>query len=293
MDAKKLERFRNRVTFISGSSKNAGKTTFLNYLLPRLRVGGDFVYLSVGIDGEKKDRVFGNEKPSIEAFAGDYLITCEDMMNESSALFEISHVFPWKTALGKLLLLYVKRSGLVELAGPESNSQLVEIITQLREERGISTVIVDGAVNRITQLAAGKDSSYYYVMRATPENRASTLNIIRTLSLLDRIPRWEENMEQESVYFHNGALTSSSLQTVPKDSESIVLEDFTKVFLSWRELRELAEKVRVFFRNIFTLEGLVLNLYNLDRQDFERNLKESGIDVPCVFNPFITEKYSL
>jgi len=292
MDAKKLERFRNRVTFISGSSKNAGKTTFLNYLLPRLRTGGDLVYLSVGIDGEKKDRVFGNEKPAIEAVPGDYVITCEDMMNESSALFQICHVYPWKTALGKLLLLSVKRSGLVELAGPEANSQLMEIITHLRGERGIPTVIVDGAVNRITQLAAGKDSSYYYVMRVTPENRSSAITTIRVLNLLDRIPSWEER-GRETAYFHQGALTSTSLKAIPKDTESLVLEDFTKVFLPWRELRELAEKVKVYFCNVFTLEGLVLNLYNLDQSEFEQNLKEAGIVVPYIFNPFLLEKRGL
>ncbi|MBB6478517.1 hypothetical protein [Spirochaeta isovalerica] len=284
MDADKLERLRDKVIFISGSSKNAGKTTFLNYLLPRLRSGEDLAYLTIGIDGEKKDRVFGNEKPSIEAVKGDYLVTSEDMMNNSQALFKICHVFPWFTALGRLMLLKTERSGLIELVGPESNSQLEDIIGYLKDTAGIKTVLVDGAVNRITQLSAGRESAYFYVMKMTPENRTSSLNTIRTLNLLDKIPCYD-NPGNNDIEF-NGALTSSVLDSIAEDADTLVLEDFTKVFLTWRELRELTERISLKFRHIFKLEGLILNLSNLEQAGVETLLRDIPVTVPYYFNPY-------
>ncbi|MBN2656878.1 MAG: hypothetical protein JXR86_07440 [Spirochaetales bacterium] len=289
MDADKLERLRGKLTFISGSSKNAGKTTFLNYLLPRLRSGGELVYLTVGIDGEKKDRIFGNEKPSIEARSGDYLITSEEMMSSSDALFSIVHVFPWKTALGRIMLLRTERSGLVELAGSESNSQLQEILKSVKTSMENSTVLVDGAVNRITQLAAGGESTYYYVMKVTPENRSGSLNTIRTLNLLDKIPLYRKE-SGEQVRHLEGALTMAVARNLGKDVEALVVDDFTKVFLPWKDLKDLTDRVRLSFRNVFALEGLVLNLMNIGPGEFEGLLTESGITVPFYFNPYRSER---
>jgi hypothetical protein len=291
MDVEKLERFRNRVTFITGGSKNAGKTTFLNYLLPRLRGRGDLAYLTIGVDGEKRDRVFGNEKPSVKTAEGDYILTAESMLNRSGALFEICHVFPWKTVLGPLMLLKTRRSGYIELVGPENNSQLTRILRFLREEQDIRTVLVDGAVNRVTQLAAGEDVAFYYVMTITPENRRTSLEKVRTLSLLNKIPEYiEENLITENqIMTLDGALTSSVLKEMSKNIQTVIAEDFTKVFLSFRELKLLKESVSLCFRRKFSIEGLVFNLSNVEKSSFINELTDFSITLPYIFNPYRME----
>ena len=58
------EEFRDRTTFILGSDKNVGKTTFLNLALSRLRTAGCRpAYLTIGVDGEKFDLISGARKP--------------------------------------------------------------------------------------------------------------------------------------------------------------------------------------------------------------------------------------
>ncbi|MDT8286630.1 MAG: hypothetical protein RQ748_05930, partial [Elusimicrobiales bacterium] len=58
-----------RTTFIVGSRKNAGKTTFLNYALARRRRPA--ACLSVGVESGTADRIFGTPKPRVRLRPGD------------------------------------------------------------------------------------------------------------------------------------------------------------------------------------------------------------------------------
>lgn len=286
MEDEKFEQLRDKVTFISGSSKNAGKTTFLNYLLPRLREQGVFAFTSIGIDGEKKDLLSGNEKPSIETEEGDILVTTELMLSGSSASFQILQVYPWKTVLGKHMLLRTVRRGLVELAGAENNEQLRLMINDIRGNHRIGTVLIDGAVNRITQLAAGDDVSYYYVMKISPENMDSSLDRIRCLFLCDKVPLEPENGWGDSSSFHRGAFTEKNLQAITGEHGTLILEDFTKLFLSYNRAVELTGKRELYFRRKFTMAGIVVNLSNLSESLFGERLKKYGIQSGIIFNPY-------
>lgn len=292
MDDKKLEQFHDRVTYITGASKNAGKTTFLNYLLPRLRPRGPLGFLTIGVDGERKDRVFGNEKPAIKTMEGDYILTAESMLNKSDALFEIYHVFPWKTALGSLVLLRTVRSGFIELAGPENHFQLRNILSFLRNEVGVGTILVDGAVNRITQISVGENVSFYYVMTINPENRSRSLQTIRTLSLLDSVQIFhkEKSAKEKDLLKVEGALTSSYLKKIGIEIQTVVVDDFTKVFLTYRELKGLMERASLFFLRKLSIESFVLNLCNIEKKVFLEELNLVPLTIPFLFNPYREEK---
>ena len=133
-----INNFINKTVFISGNSKNAGKTTFLNYLLPNIRkVVDSLAYLTIGIDGEHEDMIYGTPKPTIYAEAGDYIVTCDSALAASDCNFEIIEVFPFSNKLGKLILVSALRPGSVELIGPENNSHLNYIINYLKRERNI------------------------------------------------------------------------------------------------------------------------------------------------------------
>jgi hypothetical protein len=290
MDADRIKEFRDKVTFISGSSKNAGKTTFLNYLLPRLRREGEFAFLTIGIDGERKDQIFGTDKPVIHTEVGDNLLTCESMMNNSDGSFEILQVFPWKTVLGKLVFLKTLRSGLIELAGPENNDQLQHIIEFIKESAEIGTILIDGAVNRITQISSSKGSGFYYVSKIAPENYKSALERIRVVARLNEQKSSYFKLGQNDVYYHSGAFTEKTMKNLDDSYEAIVLDDFTKVFLSYSELQHLLKNFKLFFLNTIVLEAFVFNLYNIDRLDFLKELEMAGIKFPCIFNPYEREK---
>lgn len=286
MDDRINERFRDKVTFISGSSKNAGKTTFLNYLLPLLRKEGIFAFLTIGIDGERKDHIFCTDKPQIETLVGDYLLTSENLMIKSDALFEVLQVFPWKTVLGKLLFLKTRRSGLIELAGPENNKQLGQIIEYIRTDCRIESILIDGAVNRVTQIASIKNTKFYYVSKLLPSNYKSSLNKLRVIWELSRQNRAISMIESEGVYKHHGAFTINDLMALDDTCKLVILDDFTKVFLEYSELQKLLESINLNFENTIELVAFVFNLHDIDKNKLLEDLHEMAIYCPIIFNPY-------
>jgi len=275
-----------RTVFITGSEKNAGKTTFLNHALRSLRTETTPAFLTIGIDGETKDIIFGNPKPQVYTEPGDLLITTDSMISRSGGTFEIREVFPFKTVLGRIVLLKTLRGGFIELVGPEDNDQLSKIISYIKEEEGCQTILIDGAVNRITQVATGIDAGFVFVVKISQQNFKSGLEKIKRLSILEKIPKFSEDKKGSEVWFHKGAMTETSIQKIPKDIKTVVVEDFTKIFLSLNQLKNLQNKKELFFRDVFDLLFVVVNLAGIERDEFLQNLEENNITDKIVFNPY-------
>ena len=277
----------NNTTFIVGSDKNSGKTTFLNYALRQLRGITPLAFLTIGIDGEKQDLISGNPKPCIYSIIGDYLVTTELMLNKTDILFEIHEVFPIKTVLGRLVLVRTLRDGFIELVGPEDNTQLANILSFIRFEKKIKTVLVDGAINRITQVSAFKKAGFIYVLKVMRSNLGSALEKIKTLSLLKDIPQADEkNIENSGSFVFKGALTSSKLNQIPPQFNNLILEDFTRIFLKYSELKALNKKRKIFFSEAFNFHFFLINLYDVKKDDFTALLAQNNLSVKVVFNPY-------
>jgi hypothetical protein len=275
-----------RTVFITGSEKNAGKTTFLNHALKSLRTETTPAFLTIGIDGETKDIIFGNPKPQIYTEPGDLFVTSDLMIARSGGVFEIREVFPVKTVLGRLVLLKTLRGGFIELVGPEDNEQLSKIISYIKEEEGCQTILIDGAVNRITQVATGIDAGFVFVVKISQQNFKSGLEKIKRLSILEKIPKFNEDTKGLEVWFHKGALTETSIHKIPDNIKTVVVEDFTKIFLSLNQLKDLQNKKELFFRDVFDLLFVVVNLSGMKREEFLESIAGNDITDKIVFNPY-------
>ena len=84
----------------------------------------------------------------------------------------------------------------------------------------------------------------------------------------------------------DGALTPSKLSQIPKDCGKIILKDFTKVFISDHELIKLSEKTEILFENYYHLNFVVVNLYDIPRDEFDEMLSTNNIDLKIIYNPF-------
>lgn len=277
----------NQVTYIAGNRKNAGKTTFLNCALERLRPKGHLAYLSIGVDGEEHDLVFGHAKPQILAQPGDTVVTAQAALAKTDALYEIHQVFPYKTVLGRLVVAMISRGGFVELVGPETNRQLETVVHHMRGQERIDTVLVDGSVNRLTQIAATPGAGYVYVAQVGQRNLEKSVAAIRRLHLLDGIPQWEGVCPERGFEFH-GALTERKLVRLPPPEacSDILLQDFTKVFLSHRQIVRLQNRYRLLFRDKLDLRFFVVNLLDLDRDAFLAHIGDDRLEQRIVFNPY-------
>jgi hypothetical protein len=278
----------NKTTFLVGNKKNAGKTTFLNYALTQVRKIERPAFFTIGIDGESSDLVFDTPKPRISAAKGDYVVTSNMMINKSDASFEILHVFPYKTVLGRLVLAKAIRGGNVELVGSEDNKQLAEIVNYLREEQDIRTIIIDGAASRRTQVASVDHGHYFYIFQMDQKSINSDIDKLRSLSLINNFRPVEEikDIKNKTVFKIEGAFTKSKLSQVPENCDVILIDDFTKVFLDFSVLKELKEKFDIVYKVSFKLLAFVVILKDIAKEEFRGILKKYNIENTIIFNPY-------
>jgi hypothetical protein len=277
---------KDRTVFVVGSKKNAGKTTFLNYALNRLRGDGSIGALSIGVDGEAQDLVFGSPKPQIKAEKGDLLLCAETALAGADLHYEILNVYPFRTAIGRPVLLRALRPGRAEISGPENNEQLADIVADMRRH-GAGTVFVDGAVDRITQVAAGGKAAFVYVARVEPENLDSSAAAIKLVWAAAAVPlcRAGEKLP-DPVFVIDGALTPGRIPGKDVKRGTLVIEDFTKVFLTWQQWTELRGRFELRFGAKPELAAFVVNLCDVSRADFEKKLALPALAERIVYNPY-------
>lgn len=147
-----LNILKNNVTIaIIGTGKNAGKTVALNEFINiasknSIRIG----ITSIGRDGERQDIVTFTEKPPIFVQRGTFIATAEKCLSNTAAGLEIIDVTPFTTAMGRVVICEAVEDGYVEIAGPDSNSELKRVCSFMRDIGG-DRILIDGALNRKTQ----------------------------------------------------------------------------------------------------------------------------------------------
>lgn len=253
-----------------------------------MRKHASIAFMTIGVDGETADVVDNTPKPFIYADKGDYIVTTGSRLNQSDASFAIIHVFPYKTALGRLVLAQALRGGNVELVGSEDNAQLTEIIHFLRNEMNINTILIDGAANRTTQVASVKSSFFYYILRIDRETLNSDFNKLRVLSLINTFSCIDDikNIREKHVFEITGALTESKKGLIPADCEVLVVNDFTKIFLEYSQIVSLCSKLQIAYKIGYTLVSFVIILKNVQRHEFQQLIEKYKIEDKVIINPY-------
>jgi hypothetical protein len=136
---------------IVGTNKNAGKTVALNQFIDIAASKGKIIgATSIGRDGERKDIVTNTEKPPIFVPKGTLIATAETCAKSCEALLEIIDVTTLQTAIGRVVICRAKEAGYVEIAGPDSSSEIKKVC-DIMQEHGAELILIDGALNRKTQ----------------------------------------------------------------------------------------------------------------------------------------------
>lgn len=137
-----------RTLSIVGMSKNAGKTTALNYIIEEAMDEGVILGItSTGRDGESVDLVTGTEKPKIFLDTGTIVSIPKQLYELADAGLEILKMSKFSTALGQLLLCRVAESGYVQIAGPVSTADHKELCKEMLG-LGAELILIDGAIDR-------------------------------------------------------------------------------------------------------------------------------------------------
>ncbi len=196
------------VAFV-GIDKNSGKTEAMNYFLQRASLSNKTLAVtSIGIDGEQKDQVTQTEKPEITLCNGTYFLTCEafyKMRKLHSEIYDVSHE---STALGRLVTAKVLDSGKIMLAGPADTISLKKHISRL-QGYDVDTVVVDGALSRVTIASPTITESLVFSTGAVVSNRiddivsksAFQIDLIRISEVVSEFS-YQMNMAGRGIYNH-------------------------------------------------------------------------------------------
>lgn len=251
---------------IIGLAKNVGKTTTLNYLIGEASREPGMVLgiTSTGWDGEAYDTITGNPKPKIIAPARSIIATTTGCLPRFQASCETLKKTGMMTSLGEVVILRTEEEGRVEIAGPVTISELIELREQLFA-LGCSLILFDGAINRKASaspsvceavvLASGANAGYhlqdvknhtsFWINCFSLPHCGDRLNVPEEggrLMLLDgdlRFSRCIEDLESElpagdGYLVMQGALTDEILEALIrlKSSRSLIIEDVTKIFVT-------------------------------------------------------------
>jgi hypothetical protein len=141
-------------------------------------------------------------------------------------------------------------------------------------------VLVDGAVNRITQVGALGQVQFAFTVRVDPTTLDRAVARIRSLYALAALPE-----SPEADQHLEGPVTPAALLALPDGTTSFSAEDFTKFFLEPQELHRALDRYRCVVRRRLELLCFAVILRGVDRAEFLRALgPEAAASV--FFNPF-------
>ncbi len=273
-----------RVTFVTGPNRGSGKTAFLNYALGLLRRSGEMpAFLSVGLDGEAST---SGQASQIPCMPGELFLSVERFLRLSGCEPEIVAVLPGSGPLGRLAVARARRPGLAVLVGPEGNELAAQAIAVMRDELGATSVLVDGAMNRITQVSAFSGARFYFVLGAGPGEVESVVRSMRRLRVLASLPELGDNAKGTPARFIHGPLTGLTLSQMGDGIGTIVVEDFTKVFLGWEALGALLRVSSLAVQHALDFGGFVLRLRDVERAAFAAALNDPELESMVVYNPY-------
>ena len=318
-----------RAVFITGNAKGCGRTTLLSWAAAdRAGRGLGSRFLSSGLDtpsgGSGGGADAGGGSPAregVKANPGDLALTAESLIRGFSGRFELLDRLRDRTSGEWFVCVRIARAGVVPLLGPRDPAVLRQGVETLLRFPGQGPAMVDGPAGRLTQIAALPDASFIHVLAVTPQTRGTALAFALRLAALSRLPLFEEprgsavgpatvpRSQEEprgsavgheagagSVIFIQGALNEPILRGLPKDTDAVVVEDFTKVFCAVAEAEEGAPagvgaravagtgvSPRVFVKRAYPLLGIVLNPRGMDSEEtaaeFSARIGKFGIPV--------------
>jgi hypothetical protein len=229
-----------RVAFL-GLAKNVGKTTALVSVLEELhRAGLAAGTTSGGRDGEEFDAITGEPKPRFRVWPGQLVASAISTFSPASFPSTRITTLPFPTRFGPVEVRRAEGGGEIELIGPSTASQMDETAAAL-EAAGAELVLLDGAIGRRAFAGARvADAIVLCVGMAAGPTLEAVLAAARNALELLRLGSAGEGTEASP---REGAITGASLaERPPAPGQTLVAEDFTAIFLTPEERRDLRER---------------------------------------------------
>ncbi|MFZ4614995.1 MAG: hypothetical protein ACOYM2_02215 [Rectinemataceae bacterium] len=265
--------FAGRVTFITGPGRSSGKTSLLNASLAMLRQEGERPgFLAVGFEGSAKALGEGAaaqdgaqvrlhaEGPRIHVEPGEIFVGAGAWLRGSGLMPEVLAALSGSGALGRLALVRARRAGEAVLVGPDSNEAIAQAITIMRNEWEVSTVLVDGALDRVTQVASFDGARFLAAVMVDRAGLAATLSWMRRTLALSALPTLGAAEGGAGLLALDGPLTRAAAEGLPPWATTLLVDDLTKVFLGGQGLSMFLRTRTLAVRRKIEFGGFVVSL---------------------------------
>ncbi len=176
----------NKVIAIIGLSKNAGKTSVLNWILHN---NPDWSYgvMSTGRDGEEIDTVYATPKPAVHLPANCIFCTDTNSINAHGASIVILQKLPWQAGKRQLWLAKSNTPIDTEIFGPVSVQAQTECL-QLMQKQGSQKLVIDGSIDRKSIVLSTLIDSVILVAGASYGSITKIKTELHRLAMLCKIP---------------------------------------------------------------------------------------------------------
>lgn len=296
---------------ITGMCKNAGKTTFLNWLTARLTELGPVALLTTGRDGEDYDLVGGHEKPKVLIPQNSIFVTHSNILERYSGKVEILFKSEYKAGSFNIWVVKALQDIETEIIGPSTASEQIALATQIKAYKP-KFIVIDGSLDRKAITLKPEIDAMILVVSANFGTLNEIIDELKRLLLLTKIPHlsksemdieqeklllvkdgkvvWEKRSllgyEKEVVAFLNenkvdqiylpGVLTDTIWAKVKKnfikDSQELVIYHPYQLHLSYANLQDLLSKIRVVAKHKFIISGLALNSFSIKGRHLEAGI---------------------
>jgi hypothetical protein len=281
--------FLNAVNLITGTGRGCGKTAFADAAALSLHNARErCARIAVGIEGTSELKF----SKSADLRSGDIFLTSAAMIDAATCGPEIFDVVPGGSALGRLIIAKATRTGRAILVGPERNERLSWVIQRIITGGWTTTIIVDGALNRITQVAAIPSARLFYAAKASRSDFARVAERLRFFQTLTQLPLLVEleRAHPGKVVRINGPLSVSTLENLPSGCDAVVVADFSKIFLDEKDFFSLARKIAIGLEKRIEFAGFAISLKNISKSDFQEALGEETREKVAMWNSDVCER---
>ena len=296
---------------ITGMCKNAGKTTFLNWLTARLSQQGQVALLTTGRDGEDYDLVAGHEKPKVVIPQGSIFVTHSHILERFAGKVEILFKSDYKAGSFNIWVAKALQDLETEIVGPSTASGQIKLANQIKAYQP-KFVIIDGSLDRKAITLKPEIDAMILVVSANYGTIDEIIAELKRLLLLTKIPQLAlpkiEN-EQENLLFIKdgdiafqlntllgfekeinaflmdnkvdqiylpGVLTDTIWEKVKKsfikNSQTLIINHPYQLHLSYDNLQRLLNQMKVYSNHKFIISGLALNSFSIKGRHLESHL---------------------
>lgn len=183
---------------ITGMCKNAGKTTFLNWLSSQLITQGDIAILTTGHDGEDVDLVSGNIKPKVNISAGTIFVTHSGILEKFAGSIEILEKTHYQAGMFKVWIVRALQDLKTEIIGPSTAKEQIQLCSVL-EKYNPKYIIIDGSLDRKAITLHPEVDSIILLVSANYGNLEEIIHELKRLLLLTEVPKEIINVTEHDV----------------------------------------------------------------------------------------------